>query len=324
MPNFTVAVASIVLIGGVTIGSHHRTDAKRAAVAADTSASFAWKGKVPSGKWLRVRDLAGDVEVTRATGSEVEIHASRQPERWDWGKAGTIPVRFVVQNNDGDVVICAISADAPQCNPSDITHSESNEHWSLWNDHRPEPMRVIVALPAGVALQAATMHGDLKITDATAEVRGFTGHGDISVRQVRGELAAETGHGDIDVADAGSRVIARTGHGEVEIKRAGGAVTATSGHGDINVELLASAASSANDMRFETGHGSVHVTAPSTLAGNVDMRSDHGRVSSSFPLTFDDSDRRDRNRAAHGTLVSGARSVKLSSGHGDVALTSER
>jgi hypothetical protein len=315
-----IVVASGFLLAGF---SGHRQPitpsataaATATATASDTSASFSWTGSIPSGSWLRVRNIAGSIEVTRSPGNSIEIHASPEPGHDSWWDRGRIePVKFVVQRQGTGVTVCAISASIPHCDPDNLSSSENG-----WNDVHPQPMHVVVRLPAGLSLQAGTMHGDLQIASVGGNVLARSGHGDITIQNAGGTVDAESGHGDVDIVNSAMQVTANTGHGNVHVS-ADGAVQATTGHGDVDVELASSAGTGTGDMKFETGHGSVSVIAPRSLNGEVDMHTGRGRVSSDFPLGLAGQDRYSRSDSAHGTLGSGGREIRLSSGHGDVSL----
>lgn len=314
------ALFAASIAGSVALFHGHPSSAisRLAAVtgSADPSPDFAWTGTVGNGGWLRIRDLAGSIEVRRTSGSTIDVHATREPDtnHWFLFSRPIEPVRFVTQRNGADVVICAISDEKPTCNAGDLSSPDNNGDW------HPQPMHIVVLLPTGVSLQTATRHGDLHITDAGANVIARTGHGSISIRNVAGTVDANTGHGDMDIANASQQVSATTGHGNIHLSSVA-AARANTGHGDIVAELAANAATGANDMMFETGHGNVSVTAPRALSGDVDMHTGRGRVSSDFPLTMDNLTRHSRNGSAHGVLGAGGRSVTLSSGHGDVRLT---
>lgn len=315
----TIVAASIVLLHGFSANEHSTpTQVASTPVTAtsDTSANFAWSGTVPDGGWLRIRNLAGTVEVRRSSGNTVDIRATPEPtsSRWLWIRPPLQSVRFVTQRQGAEVVVCAVSRDKPNCSANDLSSPDNDDDW------HPQPMHVIVQLPAGISLQAGTMHGDVTIADAGAAVVARSGHGDISIRHVAGTIDASTGHGDMEVVDAAKQVTARTGHGNIHVSGTA-AIHANTGHGNIVANLAGSSATGTNDMMFETGHGNVSVVAPKTLNGDVDLHTGHGRVSSDFPLTMSSEDRHSRNESAHGSLGSGGRSVRLSSGHGDVSLT---
>lgn len=307
-----LVVTSGILLTGF---SGHLQPITRITTVADTSANFSWTGSIPSGGWLRIRNLAGSVEVTRGSGSTVEIHASPEPRAQSWWDQDRIePVRFVTQRQGTDFTVCAISASVSDCDPDNFSSPNNG-----WNDAHPQPMHIVVRLPAGVSLQVGTMHGDLQIANVSGDVVARSGHGDISIRNAGGPVNANSGHGNVDIVNAATRVTASTGHGNVHVS-SDGAVRATTGHGNVNVELAAAAATGTDDMTFETGHGDVSVIAPKTLSGDVDMHTGHGRVSSDFSLSSSGHDRYSRSGSERGTLGNGGRSVRLTSGHGDVSL----
>lgn len=307
-----IVVASGTLLTGL---SGHLQPVSHISAVPDTSATFSWTGSVPSGSWLRIRNLAGSVEVTHGTGHTIEIHASPEPRVNGWWDGDRIePVSFVTQRHGTDVTVCAISASVPRCDPDNLSSPNSS-----WNDVHPQPMHFVVQLPAGVSLQVGTMHGDLQIASVGGAVVARSGHGDISIQNAGGPVNANSGHGNVDIVNAATRVTASTGHGNIHVS-GDGAVRATTGHGNVNVELAATVATGTDDMTFETGHGDVTVIAPKALSGDVDMHAGHGRVSSDFSLSSSGQDRYSRSASERGTLGNGGRSIRLSSGHGDVSL----
>jgi hypothetical protein len=286
----------------------------QSSAAADST--FSWSGTVPSGGWLRIRNLKGSIEVRRGSGSSVTVAANPEPDsnRW-WNDRPVQPVRFVTQRQGNDVIVCAISDDMPRCDADAL--SRDGDWFDDWN---PRAMHIVVQLPAGVALQVGTMHGDVRVDDAGAAVIARSGHGDLTIDRVAGPLDANTGHGKVDIRDAASRVTANSGHGNIYIANAASISRAMTGHGDVTVTLAQNAANDRSDMRFESGHGNVRVTAPRSLAGDVDLRTGHGQVSTDFPLKMEDMGRRSRSESAYGTLGAGGRSVRISTGHGNVEL----
>jgi putative adhesin len=318
---FAVAATSAALLFSPTTATHlAEFSARRAAViSADTSPSFSWNGSVPAGGWVRIRNISGSIEVRRGAGNVVEVHADREPnsDRWSWFSGPTEAVRFVTQRQGSDVVVCATSQSIPKCDANDLSSPEMG-----WGDNwHPQAMHVVVQLPAGVSLQAGTMHGDLTITDAGGTVTAATGHGSISIHNAAGLVTANSGHGNVEIVNAASRVVAYTGHGDMRVSSRG-AVRATTGHGDIVADIAPGAVVGSDDLVFETGHGNVRVSAPRSLRGDVDLHTGRGRVSSDFPLSTNNDDRNERSGSAHGIIGGGGPSVRLSSGHGDVSLTS--
>ncbi|MDQ6738527.1 MAG: DUF4097 family beta strand repeat-containing protein [Gemmatimonadota bacterium] len=289
---------------------------------AATASDFHWSGTIPAGAWLRIRNLSGNVEVRRAQGTTVDVSATPEPtsDRWSFLSGPIEPVTFVTRNSGSDVVVCAVSKSVPDCAADDFNGPRNQMNWS------PQPMRIVVQLPAGVSIQSGSMHGDLLIAGTRGAVVASTGHGQISVSDVSGTVSASSGHGDLKLSGIASQVKASTGHGDINVS-ANGPVQASTGHGDIVVALGATAAAGTGDMSFSTGHGNVSVRAPRDLRGTIDISTGNGQVSTDFPLTMSDehnrSRPRSRPRSAHGTLGDNNRSVRMSSGHGDISLTND-
>ncbi len=305
-----LAVSAIVAISAHSYLHGSPSASHRAA----SSTDFHWTGTVPAGSWLRVRNLAGNVEVRQARGNTVDVTATREPDadRWFWN-APIEPVHFIAQNRGSDVLVCAESKSVPGCDPDDINSPDGAMNW------RPQPMHVVVELPAGVSIQSATTHGDLLLADVRGAVLARTGHGQISIHDVSGTVNASSGHGDLAITNAAAQVSANTGHGDISVS-SNGAVRANTGHGDITATLGSNAALDSGDLMFSTGHGNVNVRAPGNLTGDVDLHTGRGGVSTSFPLTMDDG-RNSRSESARGVLGASHRVVKLESGHGDISLT---
>ena len=284
----------------------------------DSASDFHWSGSIPAGSWLRIRNLSGNVEVRRASGSTVDVSASPEPssDRWSFLSGPVEPVSFVTGNSGSDVVVCAVSKSVPDCAADELNGPRNQMNWS------PQPMRIVVQLPAGVSIQSGTMHGDLLIAGTRGAVVASTGHGQISVSDVSGTVSASSGHGDLKLSGIAGQAKASTGHGDINVA-ANGPVQASTGHGDVVVALGASAATGTGDMAFSTGHGNISVRAPRDLRGTIDISTGNGEVSTDFPLRMSDERNRSRSRSAHGTLGDDNRSVRMSSGHGDISLTND-
>src|SRR5512141_1662465 len=82
------------------------TVALPAAGQARQSDNFNWSGKIPAGRWIRVRNLNGGITVGQASGDNVEVTATKR-----WRRGDPSVVRFDVQKfgpGNESVVICAL------------------------------------------------------------------------------------------------------------------------------------------------------------------------------------------------------------------------
>ena len=51
--------------------------------------NFSWSGKIPAGRWLRIRNLNGGITVGQASGDNVEVTATK---RWRRGDSSVVRV----------------------------------------------------------------------------------------------------------------------------------------------------------------------------------------------------------------------------------------
>jgi DUF4097 and DUF4098 domain-containing protein YvlB len=70
-------------------------------------------------------------------------------------------------------------------------------------------------------------------------------------------------------------------------------------------------------MEFRTGNGEVRVEVPEGFTAVIDASMGHGRFSSDFPITLEG---RFSPQRLRGTIGSGGRRVRLSSGNGDIEI----
>lgn len=150
---------------------------------------FRWRGEIPRGQTLEVRGIIGPITATRASGSETEVIAVRRAGRY--GDPGRI--RFETLRHAGGVTICAVypsrDLDRPnRCSADagdeiDLRRFDAEVHWT-------------VRVPAGVALSARTVDGDVSATGLASDIRAATVDGDVRVATT-GAASAATVDGDI-------------------------------------------------------------------------------------------------------------------------------
>src|SRR6476620_4749257 len=78
-----------------------------------TENAFNWNGKVPAGRWIRVRNLNGPLTVGAASGDNVEVTAVKR-----WRRGDPSVVHFETQKvgpNDESVLICALWGERARC-----------------------------------------------------------------------------------------------------------------------------------------------------------------------------------------------------------------
>jgi hypothetical protein len=209
--------------------------------------AFTWEGAIREGRWIVVKNMRGNVEVTRG-GDKVEVIATRRVRRGDADF-----VRFEVQkfgSGDENVLICALWGDNSDCD-EDSYRSRS--------DRRSRENDVVVdfsiRLPRGVKVSAHTMNGDVRIEDAAAEVEAVGVNGNVIVSTVGGPINARTTNGYVRATmgrfDLNSDLRFASVNGSVVVEFTG----------DINA-----------DIDLQTQNGRFITDFPITITGRIDPR----------------------------------------------------
>ena len=248
MPSIRSALALVVLAAAPLAGCGSDRGPTR------TESAFQWRGTVPAGGWVRIRDLNGAVRVGRAPGREAIITATRKYR-------GRHPqaVRFVAEPDANGVTACALWGDEGECSAERYENgSSSHRGWfsRIFNRRRGGNVTVdyVVAVPAGVRIDASTVNGRVIIADATSEV------------------------------------IARSVNGPVTIGGAGGPVSARSVNGRVNARFDQLAAGVSVELK--TVNGSVTALLPPSVDADVALQTTNGRATSDFPLAMREGNRR--------------------------------
>jgi hypothetical protein len=245
-----------------------------------SESAFQWRGRVPAGGWVRIRDLNGSVRVGQARGAETVITATRR-----YRGRNPQTVRFVAQPDANGVTACALWGEGGECTAERYENRRTGSRsWFArlfaLGGRRGGGVTVdyVVAVPAGVRIDARTVNGRVIVADATSEV------------------------------------VAHSVNGTVTVGGAGGPVRLQSVNGRVNARLdrLAAGAS----VELKTVNGSVSAFLPSAVDAEVALATTNGRVQSDFPLGAPEGSR----RSLRGTLGAGGRRVALESVNGSVKL----
>ena len=184
-----------------------------AAVPAATAAGpeILWSGAIPPGAWLRIRNLTGAVRVEGTNGGMTRVSA----ERRTGDAAGELSYRILRDSTRGDVVVCVVRP----------AHGDCDVNGSIWRSRDGERLRasvnIVVTVPRGVNVEAATFDGSLRVTGTTADVEARTGRGNIGASLASGDdrsIELRTGDGDIELelpGGMGGELSARLSSGKV-------------------------------------------------------------------------------------------------------------
>jgi hypothetical protein len=205
---------------------------------------FTWSGRVPPGGWLRLRNLNGVVMVAQSPDDVVRVRATkryrgRRPQ----------PVRFEV-NPEGDAtVVCALWGErGGRCTSERYQAGSSAASWwrrTLFGEGQVN-VEFVVAVPAGVRVDARTVNGRVTVADVVGEVR------------------VSTTNGAVVLAAQGGPVHVRSVNGSIRL----------------HVGELAPGA----ELEAETVNGSVTALAPASLAGDVELATVNGSARTDFAL----------------------------------------
>lgn len=262
---------------------------------------FTWSTAATRDAWFRMVIPSGDVTVTPASGTQIEVRAEKV-------RGANRDIGFVVLREGNDVTICAVYDDDDQCTERGVRTSRR------WRGSSPR-LEVTVRLPAGVRVNARTGNGDVEITNAGADAIASSGNGQVEVRGAAGEVNAASGNGRVTVENARGPVRASSGNGDVTVRTSIGPVTASSGNGDLHVTMDTLRAR--DDMEFSTGNGRIVVTLPANFSGEIDASTGNGSVVTDFPIQVTGRISRTRVR---GTIGEGGRRVRLVTGNGSIEL----
>jgi DUF4097 and DUF4098 domain-containing protein YvlB len=169
-------------------------------------------------------------------------------------------------------------------------------------------MRLIVLVPAGVAIELEGASVDLSTEGLAGRQRLETASGDIAVESATGPVTVTTASGDVTVTEARALEISSVS-GDVKIEQTRGPVSIGTSSGDVSVGGLT------DSVEVRTVSGDVSVErAPAgarirTSSGEIQLQQVSGRLYASTV-----------SAEIHATLMGPVREARLESSSGDVTL----
>jgi DUF4097 and DUF4098 domain-containing protein YvlB len=274
-----------------------------AASAAGAQEVPVFSGRMQSGAWLRIRNYKGDIRVIETSGSTVTVNARRRFERREYDET-----KFEVKRDGDNVTVCAITERTRRCDEEGYDSRGGDDRSVGRSDFT-------VSLPRGVKLLASTGNGEVDVQNAGAEVRASSGNGEVNVNGARGRVSASSGNGDVSVDRADGDVEVSSGNGDIRVTTSKGPVSASTGNGGIDVSM--SSLSGSGDMEFSTGNGTITVAFPSNLSATIEASGSYKGFETDFPINMG---RGFSGNRVRGTIGSGARRIRLSTGNGQIRL----
>lgn len=145
----------------------------------------------------------------------------------------------------------------------------------------------------GSSVSFSSSSGDFEVERIDADrFSGSTSSGDLSIRSMIGDAEFSSSSGDIEI-------------GALE-----GSLAASTSSGDIEADLV-----KPGDVDVSTGSGGVRLTAPASLAADVDIRGGSIRIDREFRFAGEV-----KRRSAEGQIGGGGQQLKVRTGSGSVTL----
>jgi DUF4097 and DUF4098 domain-containing protein YvlB len=271
-------------------------------------ANYTVRERLGSGDRLRVATPNGEVTVSEASGSEVEVRVEKTTERG----SELSDIGVLVRRVDGGLVVCAVYNDDDECDMErGYGQGSRRQGWESSHTHA----RLIVRVPAGVALRVSSGNGDLLITGVRGNVTGSTGNGKVNVSGTTGAVSARTGNGRVTIDGVRGSVDVNTGNGDVRVSTSSGPVSVRSGNGSIDVSMDRLERSAA--MSFTTGNGRINLTVPDGFGAALEGSTGSGTITTDLPIQIVGAI---NPRRIRGTIGNGGEPLSIRSGSGDVQI----
>ena len=120
-----------------------------------------------------------------------------------------------------------------------------------------------------------TSKGEISIDHVAGDVRAHSRSASITAEKVSGDLTAETANGEIRVKAIKGNCELKTSNGALHMADVYGNIKATLANGNIRADVTPPEGGS---VVLHTRNGSIHVTLPTDLRADLDLRTDNGVV----------------------------------------------
>jgi hypothetical protein len=213
--------------------------------------TFNWAGQVPTGRWVRVRNINGEIRVEPSTGNRVEVTAVKS-----WRRGNPADVRIQVTKigpGEQDVLVCALWSETASCD-EDGYHDRDRGRGRNRNNDVSVEFRIRV--PRGVRIAANSVNGSVTVDGATSEVE---------IGTVNGSVEATSSGGPVEASTVNGSILARMGRltGTDDL-------TYSTVNGSIQVEFDGELTNA--DLEMSTVNGRFEINFPITIQGRLNPR----------------------------------------------------
>jgi len=162
---------------------------------------------VAPGKTMRIKNLNGPINVTPASGADVEVRAQVR-----YATSDPKSIRFDVKTDEQGTRVCALWPGMDRCDSSSKdTKVEANDLVVVFD----------VRLPSGVLLDTVTVNGDISVRGASDAVTAASVNGAVRVETRGAPIRATTVNGGVEVTAS-----ELNGDGEINLATVNGDITA--------------------------------------------------------------------------------------------------
>jgi hypothetical protein len=289
---------------------------------------FTKTAKIGADGILEVSNIAGNITVSRGSGTDATIEVSRTARGRDDAdaKEQLSLVRVEVNERPG-------RAEVRERYPERGTNDRHS--WSVTTDFT-------ITAPGGTRLVVKSISGDLKVTDIKGEVSAETVSGNVTLSSIGRVTNAKTISGNVDIQDTqfDGSLEAGSVSGDVVMRRVSarslslGSVSGNVKLEDVQADRIDAHTTSGNASfagqlarsgRYElkSFSGEVRLSLSGNTGFELDASSFSGDVRSDLPLTIRGAsdEKRGRRRSMHGTYGDGSAVVNVTTFSGSVVIS---
>ena len=223
----------------------------------EAAQDFRWAGRLDAGDVVEIKGINGDISVTPASGSEIEVVAEARGRK---SEASTVRIERI-DHADG-ITFCAVYP-------------------------TPEGERVNECAP-GSEGRMSTRNNDVSVDfeirlPADLHFIGRTVNGEVFAHDLGGDVTAETVNGDIEVSTEGF-ARAETVNGDIDIEMGASDFAEGAGFSTVNGSITLDVADGVDaDVSASWLNGGFESDLPFTLDGRIGKRSARGMLGDGGP-----------------------------------------
>ncbi|MHB1021185.1 MAG: DUF4097 family beta strand repeat-containing protein [Acidobacteriaceae bacterium] len=299
-----------------------RTALTIAVLALTTTAAFAAEAtfqrtlSVSGTAQLQVGTGSGYIHITPGSDNQVHIVGHvRSSNSWFGGDANA-RVQQIVSN--------------PPITQSGNSIQIGTNH-SDWSMFRNISIDYDITTPKSSTIKASSGSGDVQISNISGVVAASTGSGDVRVQNIGANARLETGSGTIDANGINGAAYLETGSGDIHMQQtSAGDVKAQTGSGSIRLQGISGglkagtgsgdlevAGQPTQDWKLETGSGSIRLTLGNSAKFTLNAETGSGTVHVSQPITMQGDINRHHVR---GAVNGGGPILHAETGSGDITI----